>query len=734
MKKMILLFIFAILSSCQAENLVNNTGNSLLQNFQNPPKEYRIIQYGEPEPINIDKFKRYGIGGFMAFFHNEMRDPSHQRYAAPAKIGPMINAAHEKGFQVWLADDFGYPSGMAGGMVVEENPDYEVRGLVHLKQDGCGRIPVSFEIPADTERIAVAVMYAMKDGQPDFSSGQVVPVQEKRQVGPVNELRRVETQGLDGDWQLSVFALKIRDRDSQGQQTMAQFQHSGRYPDLMNPDAVSRFIELMHGRIADAAGDGFSSKVRGFYTNEPNLMQLHWNQTNPEGPYAYLPWNGLLPDKFKQMHGYELLPMLGALYECDDVEARRVRMHFHQTVAELLSGSFARQIQKWCAEHGVLSSGHFLLDEYLCLHVACYGDLMKFLSEFDIPAFDVGIANPDHIASFSYQYIKYTSSVAAWKERDEVICLPDPIIAGGGLNRPSPAMPLVRNTVNMAFLHGANQITSYLHLDPKGDGSQGNKGYTPEEYSTLNEYVGRISLLLRGARRETSVALYYPISMFQADYKPSNLFWTRVTLLHKERQRAWQQTEHAILDAGLDYTIVHPEALEQAQVGNGVLKIGYGSYRYLVMPQVEIISKNALDKIKQFEASGGTVLWVDKKPVMGAYLNEDAAVIEGVSGVEIITRSNLPGRITEPYGRDFVLKFGLGEQTVSIARFRKGNQCIYYLVNRSEESIKGKVHTDKSVHAELYDPSTGSAGEMDELKDVQIGALRSLLVMHPAEK
>jgi len=720
---MILLFIVAICGSCQAETLVNDTGNSFLLNFQNPPKEYRIIQYGNPVPAAIDKFERYGIGGFMTFFHNEMRDPSHRQYADPAKIAPMISQAHEKGFQVWLSDDFGYPSGMAGGMVVEENPDYEVRGLVHLKQDGCGRMPVVFEIPDDLERIAAAVMYSIKDGKPDFSSGQVIPVQEKR---------RVETQGIDGNWQLSVFALKIRDRDSQGQQTMAQFQHSGRYPDLMNPGAMKCFIERMHSRIAAAAGEGFSSKVRGFYTNEPNLMQLHWNQGSP-GPYAYLPWNDLLADKFKQMHGYELIPMLGALYEDDDVGARRVRMHFHQTVAELLSGGFARQIRKWCAEHGVLSSGHFLLDEYLCLHVACYGDLMKFLSEFDIPAFDVGIANPDRIASFSYPYIKYTSSVAAWKGSDEVICLPDPMIAGGGFNRPSPAIPLVRNSVNMAFLHGANQITSYLRLDPGGDSSQGNRGYAPEEYNALNEYVGRISLLLRGARRETSVALYYPINMFQADYKPSNLFWNRVTLLYKDQQQAWDQTESALLDSGLDYTIVHPEALEQAQVRDGVLKIGYGAYRYLVMPQVEIISKNALDKIKQFEASGGVVLWVDKKPIMGDYACEDTAVLKDVAEVEIITPSSLPKRIVCSYGRDFTLKFGFGGQGVSIARFRKANQCIYYLVNRGEKPVSGKVHTDKAVHAQLCDPATGRISEMDGLSDVEIGALGSLLIVHSAE-
>jgi hypothetical protein len=319
----------------------------------------------------------------MAFFYKELYQGGPE---CVAKIGPLVDAARQRGMKVWLADDFGYPSGMAGGRVVEENPSYEVRGLAMVAVEGSGTGPAVCDLPDGAERFVGAVLYPLVDGEPDFSRGKVLPVEE----------RRIKAGGLNGSWRLCAFATVIRNRNVQAQSTMAQFKHTGRYPDLLNPDAVARFIAHMHGPIA-AQINGLPSKVEGFYCNEPNLMQVHWSLE--EGPFACVPWNAELPVWFKQMHGNDLMPALGALYDGDGIEARRVRMHFHQVVAEMLARNFAGQIREWCHAQGIRSSGHFLLSEYLSMHVAGYGDMMKFVSKFDVPALDIGIPNPPTAAS-----------------------------------------------------------------------------------------------------------------------------------------------------------------------------------------------------------------------------------------------------------------------------------------------------------------------------------------------
>ena len=538
--------------------------------FKNPPNEYRITQY-QLTPQTLKKYPEYGIGGTMAFFYSLLYPESAKgNYKlgenGPGIIGELVDSAQNIDYKVWLADDWGYPSGMAGGRVVAENPDWEVKGLTMLTLSGESDAPIEYLLPEDLHDIVYAAIYprtrpmfdrltsTVKEGKVDLRGGKRVTV----------ENNQISAQGLEGPWQLRVFALYVRDKVVQAQSTMRQFGHTGHYPDLMNKEAMSRFIANMHEPILAQIKNPAKS-VEGFYANEPNLMQTHW-KWEPDAPYACAPWSDGLPAQFKKMHGYDIFSILSFLFEGEADETRRARIHYRQAVTELLTNSFARQIREWCNAKGIKSSGHFLLNEYLSMHAQGYGDMMKFVSEFDVPALDIPIPNPDQFMDFPYQQTRFFSSVAAWKERDMTIMLLDPIIGGYGRTRLSPRLPLLLNSVNMASFHGANLFTSYLPLEPrKGTVVNGYKegatGYTKEEFRFFNEYTGRLTQVLRGARREAGVGLYYPIAMFQADLLASEKFWPFMIDQYKNRQHDWDQTEKALLDGDVEYMIVHPEAV-----------------------------------------------------------------------------------------------------------------------------------------------------------------------------
>ncbi|MBN1865473.1 MAG: hypothetical protein JW808_11280 [Victivallales bacterium] len=704
---------FSVFGDAVAEE----SGNSM-RVFQNPQNEYRLVQYQLNEKA-LKKYPEYGIGAFMAFFYKELYQSGPD---GAAKIGPLVEAAHKQGMKVWLADDFGYPSGMAGGKVVEKNPEYEVRGLARVSGNGRGMKRLAVNLPETAERFVFAMLYPIVDGVADFDRGMVLPVEDTR----------VETKGMQGAWRLDAYALVVRNKDVSAQATMVQFKHTGRYPDLMNRDAVASFIAHMHAPLA-AQIDDLPSKVAGFYSNEPQLMQMHWNFAK-DAPHACLPWTAALPEAFRRMHGYDLMTKLGALYECDSLAARRIRMHFHQTVAELLATNFSGQITEWCEAHGVRSGGHFLLNQFLVMHVAGYGDLMKFASKFHVPGIDNGIPNPAQFRKFPYQQTRFFSSVAAWKGRKEVIMLLDPIIYIANLGRLSPVASLLHNSVNMAFFNGANQLSSYLFLDPmNGKDALGRKkhaaGYTPEEYRAFNEYVGRISMLLRGAHREASVALYYPITMFQADYLPSKQHWKKILPAYEPRQNVWDRIEKTLIEADLDYQIVHPEAVAEAEVLGGTMKMGSATFRYLVMPQIEIIPLADLEKLRDFEAGGGTVLWVDAKPMAGAYVHEDGEVRRLVADIAIITTDELTEWIDHPYDESFDLAFEPHSYDLPVARFRKNGRRIYYLVNRKGESITAHIAAKRTGTITLLDPVSGVISKADIPAEAVINAYDSLLVV-----
>jgi hypothetical protein len=726
------LFVLAI-SGCGTNHPPAFTGEAFRCEFLNPPNEYRITQY-QLTPETLKKYPEYGIGGVMAFFFSVLYPECNRKNFklganGPGIIGELVDAARTIDYKVWLADDWGYPSGMAGGRVVAENPDFEVKGLTMLTPAGEGAKPIDYRLPENLHDIVYAVICPVTDGKVDLEAGRRIPAGEKR----------FATQGLDGDWQLQIFARYVRDKDTQGQSTMQQFGHAGRYPDLMNREAISRFIANMHEPILAQIKEP-ASKVEGFYCNEPNLMQTHWRgePVAPDAPYACVPWSDKLPARFKKMHGYDIHSILPALFEGKDDASRRARLHYRQAVSDLLTDSFARQIREWCNARGIKSSGHYLLNEYLSMHVQGYGDMMKFVAEFDVPALDIPIPNPDQFMDFPYQQTRFFSSVASWKKRDMTIMLLDPIIGGYGRSRLSPGLPLLINSVNMASFHGANMFTSYLPLDSAGDVGGGGgvaKGYTKEEFRFFNEYTGRLAQVLRGAQRDASVALYYPIAMFQADLLASGKHWTKIVRQHRLRQHAWDRTEKALIDGDIEYMIVHPEAVAKAKIADGHMQIGYGSYHTLVMPQLDFIPLAVVEQLEKLEKSGGKVIWVDQVPRGAEHTGNDPVVKAALQNAQVTTVEDIAGSIAESYSPEFDLAFTPGTDRLTVGRFHQKGEQVYLLVNRTQEDISVSVrgHREGAGQIKVLDPSTGEIRNVHLPVSLPLEANRSLLLMPEQE-
>jgi arylsulfatase A-like enzyme len=674
------------------------TPAQLDQDFFDPPNKHRIVDY-QLALGKLTSAPQYGIGGYQPFFYDELYT---EGLTGPAKIGPLVDGAYAQERIVWLADDNGYPSGSAGGQVVTNNPEYEVRGVGMVTTTGNGANPVSISTPADCEKMVAAVLYPTSGGNPDYSQGQVQSVLD---IG-------VSTTGLSGDWVLCAFVLYVRDSNTQAQSTTPQFGSTGHFPDLLNSDAIASWLSLIHeptlAEITDPA-----AQVEGFYGNEPSLMQLNWN--NIVEPYACVSWNDDLFAEFQAMHGYDLKASMGALYDQDDLYAKRVRMHYRQTIADMLSRSYTGQIARWCGERGLVASGHPLLEEYLDLQVANFGDMLKVFSEFQVPALDLPMPEPHQVGTNDWVFHRQFSSMSIRNNDDpRVVALLDPII--GGYSRPDnkPSLESWRLTVNGAVLNGVNHFTSYM-----------NEGaYGKTEFNQMSEYLGRLSMMLTGAERETQVALYYPIEMFQMEYKPIALRWRQRG--NQGRQNAWGALQESMVHGGVDYNIVHPDWIQESVIEGGEMKIGSGAYKYLVMPDVEVISSGVLAQIQAFEAAGGTVLWVDDIPTAGVYASEDATVISAVSGYSTVTQAQVPGLIDAPYDADtFSMSFS-SSSSFDIARFDRQGRPLYYVVNQSGSSIT--VDLNDSAGGEVYDPVTGTITPITMPHSVEIGAYDSLVI------
>jgi hypothetical protein len=134
--------------------------------FPDPPAEFRLLQFSghDGELLPVDKMVAAGIGGVVLFMQ---RDGYLKSEEAWDNVWKNIEAANKAGLRVWVADDNGYPSGTAGGRVVEGDPALAASCLVQVTQDGSGASPFDLGLPDGAEKFVHGFLYPLLDGQPE---------------------------------------------------------------------------------------------------------------------------------------------------------------------------------------------------------------------------------------------------------------------------------------------------------------------------------------------------------------------------------------------------------------------------------------------------------------------------------------------------------------------------------------------------------------------------------------
>ncbi len=167
----------------------------------------------------------------------------------------------------------------------------------------------------------------------------------------------------------------------------------GPHPDLLNPEAVARFIQLTHEQYARCVGEFFGTTIPGMFTDEPSVGAHVGSDC--------LPWTPRLPDEFARRTGRELAPLLPLLFSADALgfdpqqvfspqEVWRARIAFCDLWTDLFHEAYWRQLNDWCAAHNLLHTGHVGGEDHLETHAtAGFGHFFKTAGSLHAPGVDV---------------------------------------------------------------------------------------------------------------------------------------------------------------------------------------------------------------------------------------------------------------------------------------------------------------------------------------------------------
>lgn len=253
-----------------------------------------------PEGVRgqLADFHEKGIGGVV--LHPRIGIPREMEYMSDSFLDAIecaVEAANALSMKVVLYDEGMYPSGSAHGEVVRSNPEFASVGL-RLLADG---------EPGGEE------LYSYPDGA------------------------RLVCMPSGG----TIRGIHFGEDDGEADAPPSA--------DILNPEAVRRFLALTHERYYARLRGHFGKTIVGVFTDEPCPL----GRVSQSGPKGFRPWTRGLEKEIALSGGG--ISELRGLFTGEENDSCRI---YRAVLRRRLNEAYYRQLSAWCEERRVMLMGH----------------------------------------------------------------------------------------------------------------------------------------------------------------------------------------------------------------------------------------------------------------------------------------------------------------------------------------------------------------------------------------
>jgi hypothetical protein len=490
----------------------------------------------------------------------------------------------KRGLDVWLFDEWGYPTGTAGGKTLEANPQWRSKKL-HLVMDlpleKGGRV----DLPVPPHFLSAAVW---KTGRDIFGA----PLADPEPLSPVEgriryEAREKRERLCVVTWEFDNFrtvGIFIPDPEDDKQGTL----------DLLSPEGVARFISRMHERYVPALGGYFGKTLKGFFYDEPFVS-------------VPFPYTFDIFEEFRRIKGYDLVPslprMLAGLFPAGALDYRDVCT---SRVAEAFYG----QMAAWCHAHELELAGHQDLDHRILSLDSKSGHFFKNSAQSDAPGVDYiwDQIRPGHFADFP----RFAGSARRFLGKRH---------AGSESFAATSAClfpDYMRFCMEFQILRGIDRF--YLMIaDPVPEDGRFRTVLSKDHPQSiafgalLNRRVALTNRLVNTARPGAGIALYIPMGAVFRDMLRQNDAANQAPYL-----LVWKYLNRAaeiLCYLPVDFEYLWKEALLSLPLRDGALVSPEGQKIHtLIVPPSTVEEPEIYDKLSLFVREGGKLLFINNAP------------------------------------------------------------------------------------------------------------------------
>ena len=600
-----------------------------------------------------------------------------------------LEMCERMGLRVWLYDEDGYPSGGAGGLTLKGHPEYEAYGLCCLSYEIKKSEYLTVQKPKGYDK--VLSVYAIE--------GDTFKASDR-----VDLMRFVDEKGTlcwDCAFTGKVYYLVTRPL-FEGVHASRNYHKIRRYIDVLDKDAVKRFVEITYEAYEKHAGDFFGNLIEAVFTDEPSVMggylpilnidsrNLLQDIPDPEVPlYPFVVWSRKFAEEFLERKGYDILPFVPLLFARRGPAFRKVRTDYYDVMTSLYEEAFFVAIGDWCSRHGVAFTGHLLSEEALCTQVQQEGEFFRLMRHMHQTGIDMLTADPARVAQVPL-LPKTAASAAHQYGRQHVMSETSDFIERQMGENTEPERAFA--SIAAQFACGVDRFTSYFSEDK----------YETAVYRRIYDGVSKIGQFLEGGVHVAPLLIYYPAKTAWEFMNPSSQVSSRRTY-EREMEACENSLQSALIffqQNCLDYDLVNEEGLRLIKSDSGyIMNCGKEKYQALYIPYADLETEGILPLIHKL-AAAGLLVYIEETEFSPFYaeLREDmktgtVKMVKGPeeAGADLENREIADYQLTENPG-------------ILVLEKEENGQQRYLLVNTSKAAAAFSMNFKGTVPEAAYDP------------------------------
>lgn len=516
------------------------------------------------------------------------------------KIEFICDQASKRGLKIWLYDEDPYPSGVAGGRIFLENPEFRAYSAVLKKgiPDKNGKVDLNLG------KGVFLCAYAIKQ-----KDGKSERINLEDSVGTVRGeyfFRSSWSSPYYWDMMEKVEFMHVRAETRQSEMAIITTVPSGYvvyacmaepvlhdkygwFGDVLNPKCTDRFIELTHEKYKQYSGARFGKDVLGIFTDEPSICAGY--------PTMF---SFTLFDEFKKAYGYDLRPFLPDVIENIDDNSSEVRRDYRKLVVKLFQQNFYKKLYDWCQKNKIFMTGHLAGEEALNVQPMrgenFYQTLIKY---WDIPGFDfLGqyLGDNDHFALTVGG--KLVSSVANQSGKPIILC------EFGACNPYNYTIEGLERIafyqlflgVNFLVPHGYHfSLEGFRKFDAGCSFSYQFKDF--DKMAAFNEMIGKFGKLCAQGKDLSDVCVIMPYKYSYSALSDD----PKVTEYRSDIVEACKK----LTNRYIEYDVIDDCSFEECPIIDGKIKVGKKEYTTVVgiKGTLEGIGLEKIEKVKFIDIS-----------------------------------------------------------------------------------------------------------------------------------